>query len=122
MRAPRSTAQCFGLAVAIRLAALVRDAVGSSVIVLADTEAEAIAIAKNEMIDLVILDLHLKEGSGFGVLRALAEANATPGIIVLTSFDLPEYGEAALALGATAFLDKAHETSQLPAVVRGFLR
>jgi two-component system OmpR family response regulator len=76
----------------------------------ADTEAAALDAVRRDSVDVIILDLHLKQGTGFGVMRALASTQLKPRIIVLTNYDLPEYKNAALALGATHFLDKVlHE-------------
>src|ERR1700738_2824581 len=83
----------------------------------ADTEATAVASAQRDAIDVIILDLHLKQGTGFGVMRALARAQLKPRIIVLTNYDLPEYKNAAIALGATHFLDKARDYGRLPEVL-----
>jgi len=83
----------------------------------ADTEATAVASAKRDAVDVIILDLHLKQGTGFGVMRALAVAQLKPRIIVLTNYDLPEYKNAAIALGATHFLDKARDYGRLPEVL-----
>src|SRR6201998_2473093 len=83
----------------------------------ADTEASAVAAAKKEAVDVIILDLHLKQGTGFGVMRALATTHLKPRIIVLTNYDLPEYKNAAIALGATHFLDKARDYGPLPEVL-----
>ena len=83
-----------------------------------DTEAGALAAVKRDAIDLVILDLHLKQGTGFGVMRGLAAGSGKPRVIVLTNYDLPEYKDAAAALGASLFLDKACDYGLLPAVLR----
>jgi two-component system, OmpR family, response regulator len=83
----------------------------------ADTEASAVAAAKRDSVDVIILDLHLKQGTGFGVMRALATTHLKPRIIVLTNYDLPEYKNAAIALGATHFLDKARDYGRLPEVL-----
>jgi DNA-binding NarL/FixJ family response regulator len=83
----------------------------------ADTEASAVAAAKKGSVDVIILDLHLKQGTGFGVMRALATTHLKPRIIVLTNYDLPEYKNAAIALGATHFLDKARDYGRLPEVL-----
>ncbi|HWW28856.1 MAG TPA: response regulator transcription factor [Steroidobacteraceae bacterium] len=80
----------------------------------ADSEAGALAAFKREPVDVIILDLHLKQGTGFGVMRALATSQQKPRIIVLTNYDLPEYKNAAIALGATHFLDKARDYGRLP--------
>lgn len=82
-----------------------------------DTEAGALAAVDREAVDVVILDLHLKQGTGFGVMRALATSKLKPRIIVLTNYDLPEYKNAAIALGATHFLDKARDYGRLPEVL-----
>src|SRR5450631_193706 len=83
----------------------------------ADTEAGALAAVKRDSVDVIILDLHLKQGTGFGVMRALATTQLRPRIIVLTNYDLPEYKNAALTLGATHFLDKARDYGRLPEVL-----
>ena len=82
-----------------------------------DTEAGALAVVKRDTVDVIILDLHLKQGTGFGVMRALATTHLKPRIIVLTNYDLPEYKNAAIALGATHFLDKARDYGRLPEVL-----
>src|SRR6202051_3781211 len=83
----------------------------------AETEAAAVALVTREPVDVIILDLHLRQGTGFGVMRALATAQFKPQIIVLTNYDLPEYKNAAFALGATHFLDKARDYGRLPEVL-----
>jgi two-component system, OmpR family, response regulator len=83
----------------------------------AETEAAAVALATREPVDVIILDLHLRQGTGFGVMRALATTQLKPQIIVLTNYDLPEYKNAAFALGATHFLDKSLDYGRLPEVL-----
>jgi DNA-binding NarL/FixJ family response regulator len=83
----------------------------------ADTEAGAVAAVKKEAVDVIILDLHLKQGTGFGVMRALAATQLKPRIVVLTNYDLPEYKNAAIALGASHFLDKARDYGRLPEIL-----
>jgi two-component system, OmpR family, response regulator len=100
-----------------RLAEAIRQIPQVELIGTADTEATAVASAKRDSIDVIILDLHLKQGTGFGVMRALAIAQLKPRIIVLTNYDLPEYKNAAIALGATHFLDKARDYGRLPEVL-----
>ncbi len=84
----------------------------------ADTEAGALAVVKRDPVDVVILDLHLKQGTGFGVMRGLATAQLKPRVIVLTNYDLPEYKNAAIALGASHFLDKARDYGRLAEVLQ----
>src|ERR1700688_3239338 len=83
----------------------------------AATEATAAASAKRDSVDGINLDLHFKQRTGLGAMRALATAQLKPRIIVLTNYDLPEYKNAAIALGATHFLDKARDYGRLPEVL-----
>ncbi|TLY55795.1 MAG: response regulator transcription factor [Gammaproteobacteria bacterium] len=72
--------------------------------------------------DVVILDLHLRAGSGFGVLRSLARGGHRPKVVVLTNFGLPEYRHEAELFGVEAFLDKSRDYFRLPSLLRGFAR
>ena len=49
-----------------------------------------------------MLDLQLKQGTGLGVLKALAQGGRPPNtkIIVFTNYAFPQYRERSLALGA----------------------
>ena len=100
-----------------RLTEAIRQIPGVELIGTADTEAGALAAVRRDSVDVIILDLHLKQGTGFGVMRALAATQLKPRIIVLTNYDLPEYKNAAIALGATHFLDKARDYGRLPEVL-----
>jgi DNA-binding NarL/FixJ family response regulator len=101
-----------------RLTEAIRQIPDVELIGTADTEAGALAMVETDAVDVIILDLHLKQGTGFGVMRALASAAVKPRIIVLTNYDLPEYKNAAIALGATHFLDKARDYGRLPEVLQ----
>ena len=81
------------------------------------TEAAAVAAIATQHPELVILDLHLKQGTGFGVLAAVAQMPKPPVAIVLTNYALPQYRERAHALGARYFLDKSYEFDRLPAII-----
>ena len=82
-----------------------------------DRESKAIEALNRGGIDIIILDLRLNRGTGFGVLRALAGRVGRPAIIIFTNYDLPEYRREALALGADYFLDKARDFERLPQVL-----
>ena len=83
-----------------------------------DTEDDARAAIARDGIDIMILDLHLRQGNGFGVLRALDGSPTRPFVVVLTNYDLPQYKDAALAHGASHFLDKLRDYDRLPEVLR----
>ena len=67
--------------------------------------------------NVAIVDLLLREGNGFGVLRALRAANPRPATIVLTNFALPRYREYAQLIGVDYFLDKLKDFELLYGIV-----
>jgi two-component system, OmpR family, response regulator len=86
-----------------------------------DTEADAVQCIASAAPDVLILDLHLRDGSGFGVLRSLGRtAGPRPKIIVLTGFDLPQYRREAETLGADAFLNKSRDYHRLPVLLGSY--
>jgi DNA-binding NarL/FixJ family response regulator len=82
-----------------------------------DTEAAALGAIEEGKIDIILLDLHLRQGTGFGVLRGLTQRSKRPVVVVLTNYDLAEYRRTATALGAEYFLDKVRDVDQLPDVM-----
>jgi len=81
------------------------------------SERDAIEAVGRLDVDVVILDLQLRKGTGFGVLRAMREMPKKPIVLVLTNFALRSYRETALALGARDFLDKSRDYDRLPAIL-----
>jgi DNA-binding NarL/FixJ family response regulator len=106
---------------AARLAELIRRLPDVELIDTVDTEAAAVSRIAAGMPDGLILDLHLRGGSGFGVLRALKRSDKQrPKIIILTNFGLPEYRREAETFGVEAFLDKSRDYFRLPDLLHGF--
>ena len=84
-----------------------------------DSEADAVAVLQRQPVDVVLLDLHLRQGTGFGVLRAIPTDQVRKTVvIVLTNYDLAEYRRAASALGARHFLDKLRDFERLPILLQ----
>jgi two-component system OmpR family response regulator len=107
---------------AARIAELIRRLPDVELIDTVDNEAEALRRVASSTPDAVILDLHLRAGSGFGVLRALGrDAARRPKVIVLTGFDLPEYRREAESFGVEAFLNKSREYHRLPTLLADFV-
>ena len=80
------------------------------VVVQADSESAAVAALAGGGWDAVILDLQLKQGTGLGVLKALAGGRPEGAkVIVLTNYAIPQYRDRSLALGADYFFDKSRE-------------
>lgn len=79
-------------------------------------EKSAIAAARAGSIDVMILDLQLRQGTGFGVLRALGADR--PIAVVLTNYEIPAYRMRAQELGVEYFLNKSLDYDRLPDVIR----
>ncbi|MEX2050792.1 MAG: response regulator [Steroidobacteraceae bacterium] len=78
-------------------------------------ESSAVAAVRDKHVDVIVLDLQLKEGTGFGVVQRLG-ANR-PKIIVFTNYMLPEYQRFADSLGVEYFLNKSMDYERLPQLI-----
>jgi DNA-binding NarL/FixJ family response regulator len=65
--------------------------------------------------DVLLLDLRLGQESGFELLRSDV---AMPAVVVVTSYDYPQYADAALRLGAAGFVVKTAPTAELLDAIR----
>lgn len=101
-----------------RISELVADLPNVELAGTAASECDAIAALQRGEIDVVILDLQLQVGSGFGVLRTMNRWASRPSVIIFTNFAIGAYRDTALALGAEHFLDKSREYDRLPAVLQ----
>ena len=70
--------------------------------------------------DAVIIDIGLRQGSGFDVLKALSvnSVGHRPKRIVLTNHTLDQYRKAAQRWGADYFFDKSKEIPELLRILR----
>jgi DNA-binding NarL/FixJ family response regulator len=66
-----------------------------------------------QLVDLVIVDIFLKSGSGLGVLRAAQELHPRYRLVVLSNFATPDMRRKCLALGADRVFDKSTEIDAL---------
>jgi len=79
-------------------------------------ESAAVAAARNNQVDVIVLDLQLKEGTGFGVVQRLGKSR--PTVIVFTNYMLPEYQRLADTLGIEYFLNKSRDYERLPQLIQ----
>ena len=99
-----------------RLIALIRS-VGANTVGHADSAQEAISGILATAPDVVVLDLSLKQGHGFDVLRAVRAAAPAIVFYVLTNHPIETFRETAKRLGARGFFDKSSEFDKLRAVL-----
>jgi DNA-binding NarL/FixJ family response regulator len=86
------------------------------VVATAVDETGAVAAARELHPDVIVLDLQLKEGTGFGVLQRLGKSR--PIVIVFTNYMLPEYQRLANSLGVEHFLNKSVDYERLPQLIQ----
>jgi DNA-binding NarL/FixJ family response regulator len=96
----------------LRLAAMLDSIDGVEVV------GDALAAITELKPDLVILDLHLPDGSGFNVLEQVQAERPGLKVIVLTNYPLPAYRDRCGDLGTEHFFDKSTEFAQAVELVR----
>jgi DNA-binding NarL/FixJ family response regulator len=72
---------------------------------------EALRLCLECLPDLVFADINLPDGNGLDLSRTLRQQYPNVTILILTSYDLPEYRQAAFANGINYFFpkDSSHE-------------
>jgi DNA-binding NarL/FixJ family response regulator len=103
--------------IAERVRELLMQSAGVRVLATVVDERSAIQALRELPVDLLILDLQLKIGTGFGVLESIG-ANR-PTTVVMTNYALPQYRERAKQLGVEFFLNKEKDFERLPEIVAG---
>jgi len=94
---------------------------GHAVLTAADGD-RALALARDEAPDLVVLDVMLPRRSGFEVLRELRRAGSRAAVVMLTARDEVIDRVAGLEIGADDYVTKPFEPRELVARVGAVLR
>lgn len=63
--------------------------------------------------DVVILDVHLNDGSGIEILKQIKKDNPSTIVIIFTNRSEPDYRKVCLKEGADYFLDKSIEFEKI---------
>ena len=80
--------------------------------------AEAVARARDLMPDVVLMDIRMPVVDGIEATRQVVIDEASPRVLMLTTFDLDEYVYGALRAGASGFLLKDAPQEQLVSAIR----
>jgi DNA-binding NarL/FixJ family response regulator len=64
-------------------------------------------------VDLVIVDIFLRAGSGLGILRGAAAQRPQAHFVVLTNYATPDMRRTCLGLGAAEVFDKSNDIDAL---------
>ena len=81
----------------------------------AEDEASAVQwlLLPRQQVDLVIIDIFLKAGSGLGVLRAAGGMQHGAKLVVLSNYATPDMRRKCLDLGADRVFDKSNDIDAL---------
>ncbi len=89
------------------------------VVGLAETGAVAVALARDTVPDVILMDIRMPELDGLAATeRIVSEPGSVAKVVVLTTFDPDEYVYAALRAGASGFLLKDVPRQDLVTAVR----
>jgi DNA-binding NarL/FixJ family response regulator len=96
------------------------EAIGAKVVGNSGYASPAIEDIKVLRPDVVVIDIGLREGSGFDVLKAMFKEMGTggPARIMLTNYALEPYRKAAKRWGAKYFFDKSNQIPEMLRVLR----
>ena len=89
------------------------DVVGS-----ASNGRQALELTQSLKPDVLLLDIRMPDMDGLSALEAIKASGSQTSVIMLTSFDTPEYMARAIALGAAGFLSKETDPEAIPQAVR----
>lgn len=80
--------------------------------------AEGTRLLESVAVDVVLVDIRLGQESGLSLIRDAQSRADKPAFLVLSSFDTPQYVDAALRLGASGFMLKTSRPQELTAAIR----
>lgn len=84
----------------------------------AGSVAEARAAIQAQAVDVALVDIRLPDGTGLELLPGPSAASVAPAVIMLTTFQSPQYVAKAMELGARGFLLKTAPTEDIADAVR----
>ncbi|MFE7772383.1 response regulator [Streptomyces sp. NPDC057445] len=82
--------------------------------------AEAVALARSEQADVVLMDIRMPGTDGLAATRMISADPALAGVrvVMLTTFEVDEYVIQSLRAGASGFLGKGAEPDELLSAIR----
>lgn len=99
----------------VTLMDMLTDLAGARLVGFAEQQSDAIAWLSEHPNgwDVAIVDILLKRGSGFSVLRACAGRSSRQHVLVLSNYATPEVRTQALRLGVDCVFDKSQDVEAL---------
>ncbi|MCJ7513733.1 MAG: response regulator transcription factor [Anaerolineales bacterium] len=91
---------------------------GMEVVGVGSTGRQAVELTVAAKPDVLILDIRMPDMDGLEALAEVKNQGLPVSVIMLTSFDTPEYLAQAVAKGAAGFLSKSADVKGIPEAVR----
>ena len=82
---------------------------------------EAVAVAENRAVDVILMDIGLPGMTGICATRCIRDSGTPVPVVMLTMHEDPMYQEAALAAGANAFVPKRRMAAELQPLLKKWL-
>ncbi len=74
-------------------------------------------LLRSRPVDVVVVDVRLGDGTAFDLIRHMSDLEPAPAYLIVSSFDLAQYVDAALRLGASGYILKIAPGAELLAAV-----
>jgi DNA-binding NarL/FixJ family response regulator len=91
---------------------------GMEIVGRASTGRKAVELTRTSEPDIVLMDIRMPDMDGLEALAAIKSSKSDAVVIILTSYRNPEYFYRAIALGASGFLMKEGDPSQIVHAIR----
>lgn len=89
-------------------------------------DADSLATARSTLAlsepEIVLLDLHMRDGSGMDLLRELSRDHPTIAVIILSQSDEDVYAQRALKMGARGYVMKSQATESVLEAIQAVLK
>jgi len=106
------------------ITALLRNSQRSTNIFQSDSISEAYKVVRSNDIQVILLDVELRDGSGLDLIRRLRQAGFRGKVLFISSNNHPMYNQVAKEIGANGYILKSEETQSIDesiwAIYRGY--
>ena len=95
-------------------------AAGATVVEAADAKSALAALqAEPRGFDVAVLDVHLPDGDGFGLLATIRRTSPATPVLLMTAHGTPQLRQTAWALGALGLVDKPFDLDTMVSLILG---
>ena len=84
----------------------------------ASSAAETLKVVREDVFDIVLLDISFPDGSGLDVLRQIRDFSPQIRVLLLSMYPEEQYAQRALRLGAVGYLTKDSAPNELVAAIQ----